>query len=704
MFALKLGFHLEQLEEELVSRTYKPGPLFGFDIPKPAGGSRRLAVPNVRDRVVQAAALEVLQPLFEQAFESESYAYRPGRSYKDAIRRLELLRDEGFTWVVDADIHKYFDEVDHKLLIERVGALIVDQDVLDLIESWISADLLINRKQVPRSKGLPQGSVISPLLANLFLDELDEALLKEGYRLVRYADDFVVLCKSRKRAEKALALTEDVLEDLKLRLHKGKTQVTTFDRGFRFLGSLFVRSMAIPSKIKSKSTDAIPLDEASNPDPNPNAAFAPVQTSRRDVSSSHRDHPIDRTRIEETALGRALFRALDEEGIALADFVAAMDPSPTPNEKVAPVVQTSRRVVSSPREIVHIPRQIDEPRRNVSTFRSTLYIQEQGSWLRFVKERFVVTDGKKYNNKLLSIPAIKVGQVLIFGHCMITPAAMQHCLSEEIPIILLSSRGAYYGQIEATTARDISRQRLQFLHSLDVPCRLRLASQLVNAKLSNLRSLLRRYARRLQNEELAKVARSITRILRKLAQAETLDQIRGYEGSGSAVYFGAFGRLLTASEFDFKGRNRRPPRDPVNALLSFGYTLLFNNIYAMIRLHRMNPYVGMLHEERAGHPALASDLIEEFRFIIDRMVLALCNKRSFTEVDFTVVEGENGGCFLTDDARKRYLRAFEQMMQKPLLKRASRTYSVRQCLDLQVRRYASYLEGKAPYKPFVLSK
>lgn len=347
---------------------------------------------------------------------------------------------------------------------------------------------------------------------------------------------------------------------------------------------------------------------------------------------------------------------------------------------------------------------VETSRRDVSTFRRTLYIQEQGSWLRFVRDRFVVTDGKNYNNKLLSIPALKVGQVLIFGHCMITPAAMQHCLSEEIPITLLSSRGAYFGQIEATTARDVSRQRLQFLHSLDAARRHKLAEQIVTAKLHNLRSLLRRYARRLQDDALVKAARSITRIQRKLVQAETLEQLRGYEGSGSAVYFGVLGRLLTASDFDFNGRNRRPPKDPVNALLSFGYTLLFNNIYAMIRLHRMNPYVGMLHEERAGHPALASDLIEEFRFLIDRLVLARCNKRSFTESDFTVEDGEGGGCFLTDEARKRFLKAFEQLMNKPLLKRAGGSYSVRQCLDLQVRRYAAYLEGTAPYKPFVLSK
>ena len=669
MFALRLERHLDELEEELRARTYEAGPLLAFDIPKPDGGSRRLAVPPVRDRLVQSAALMVLQPLFEKEFESISYAYRPGRSYKDAIDQLALLRDDGYTWVVDADIHAYFDEIDHQLLVERLELIVSDADLVALLRQWIMADMVYQGRRKKRKKGLPQGSVISPLLANLYLDELDEAFLKKGYKIVRFADDFVVLCKSQKRARKALELTDDLLDDLKLRLNEQKTRITTFEEGFRFLGSLFVRSLIVPSKTASKSTDA-------------------VKTNRADEREKRREPP--EIEVQNTAMGRALFRALEEEGVSLADFVEAMDPPELADEPAGTGIQEEDAVKEAPAEMPAA----------THSFRRTLYIQEQGSWLRHVRERFVVTDGKNFNEPLLRIPAVKVDRIVILGHCMITPAALQHCLEAHIPITLLSSRGKYYGQIEGTTARDISRQRLQFLHSLDEPKRRRVAARIVGAKLYNLRSLLRRYARRQKDDQLVKAARRLTQQIRKLSDAENLDQLRGYEGAGSAIYFGVLGRIIQTSDLEFKTRSRRPPRDPVNALLSFGYTLLYYNVYSTIRLHRMNPYVGMLHAERSGHPALASDLIEEFRFVIDRLVIGLCNKRMFTEEDFTITDR---GCFLTDEARKRFLAEFEGIMRKALWdKRTETRLSVRQVIDGQIRNYAAFLEGKEMYEPFLI--
>ena len=319
-----------------------------------------------------------------------------------------------------------------------------------------------------------------------------------------------------------------------------------------------------------------------------------------------------------------------------------------------------------------------------------------------IRGRFVVTDGKAYNKTILSVPAIKVEQVIVFGRCMLTPATIQHCLREDIAVTFLSSQGAYFGQLESTTAANVKRQRLQFLHSLDLEKRIVLAKRIVEAKLYNTRSVLRRYARRTNEAALAKAADELTRLQKKLAGAEQLDQVRGYEGRGSAVYFGVFDQLLERADFGFQGRNRQPPLDPVNAMLSFGYTLLFYNVYALVRLHRLNPYVGVLHEERAGHPALVSDLVEEFRFVVERMVLGLSNQRRFVRSDFYHQEN-GGGCFLTNEARKTFLRAFEKAMRLEVTHPVtSQVLSYRRCIDVQVRSYAAYLEGKGEYEPFVL--
>ena len=268
----------------------------------------------------------------------------------------------------------------------------------------------------------------------------------------------------------------------------------------------------------------------------------------------------------------------------------------------------------------------------------------------------------------------------------------------------MSSQGAYFGQLESTTAANVKRQRLQFLHSLDLEKRIVLAKRIVDAKLYNTRSVLRRYARRTNEAALAQAADELTRLQNKLAHAEQLDQVRGYEGRGSAVYFGVFDQLLERADFGFQGRNRQPPLDPVNAMLSFGYTLLFYNVYALVRVHRLNPYVGVLHEERAGHPALVSDLVEEFRFVVERLVLGLSNQRRLVRTDF--YEREDGpGCFLTDEARKTFLRAFEKAMRQEVTHPVtSQVLSYRRCIDVQVRAYAAYLEGKGEYEPFVLEK
>ncbi len=603
MFALRLDRELALLEEELRARTYSPGPLFAFDIPKPSGGTRRLAVPPVRDRVAQSAALVVLQPLVEAELEHSTFAYRPGRSYKDAIERLRFLRDEGYHWVVDADIHSYFDEIDHVLLLERVARITPDPDLVELIRKWISVDMLFRRERIPRQQGVPQGAVISPMLANLYLDDLDEALEKEGFKLVRYADDFVVLCKRRERADVALDLTEELLEDLELRLNKEKTRVVSFDEGFRFLGSLFVRSLIVPAKNPGKTTDAVPVAPSVSVVP---TDPPPPATPHRDVST-----PVyDRERLEETALGRAFLRALDTEGVTIAEFVDRMTDNPALS---TPSLETPRRGVSIPFEEsdpneestastepsvstdgarLHRGTSTGVSPSSAAAFRRTLYIQEQGAWLRMNAGRFHVTDGKQKHATLLDLPAIKVDQIIVFGRCLITPAAIQYCLRKQIPITLLSAQGQYFGQIDATTAAQVNRQRLQFLHHLDAPARLTIARRIVDAKLYNLRSMLRRYARRLNDAALADAAGRIAQTQRRLTGAETLDQLRGYEGSGSAAYFSVFGRTIAGSGFIFEGRNRQPPRDPVNAMLSFGYTLLYYNIYAMARVHRLNPYVG----------------------------------------------------------------------------------------------------------------
>jgi RNA-directed DNA polymerase len=240
-YRYNLEINLALLGEELRSGRYAPLPLLRLLVAKPDGSPRGLAVPCVRDRVAQAAVLSLIEPIFEAQFEDVSFAYRRGRSVKAAALRIKELRERGYRHLVNADLDAFFDNVDHDLLLAKVSRLIPDDAICTLIRLWVKAEVYDGEKVFVMDKGIPQGTVVSPILANLFLDELDEFLTAQGHRLVRYSDDFVILAKNRPQAEAALEATEEVLTRLRLALDAEDTAITDFETGFKFLGLIFLK-------------------------------------------------------------------------------------------------------------------------------------------------------------------------------------------------------------------------------------------------------------------------------------------------------------------------------------------------------------------------------------------------------------------------------------------------------------------------------
>jgi CRISP-associated protein Cas1 len=235
-FAVGAESRVSRLSHLLREGTYRPGPTRHVEIPKRSSGTRPLHIPPVGDRIVQTSIAAVLQPRLDAEFEDSSFGYRPGRSVLGAVRRIMSHRRDGFSYVVDGDIVRYFEHVPHDRLLERLERAEVDARTIDLIA-------LILECHNSSGSGLPQGSPLSPLLANLFLDDVDEAIEGRGIRLVRFADDFVILCKSEALARGALERMSQLLAERGLALHPEKTRVVPFDQGFRFLGHVFVRSM-----------------------------------------------------------------------------------------------------------------------------------------------------------------------------------------------------------------------------------------------------------------------------------------------------------------------------------------------------------------------------------------------------------------------------------------------------------------------------
>lgn len=239
-FEKNLEQYLVRLHLKLRDGTYKPPPVRRVYIDKADGSKRPLGIPAVADRVVQMATVQVLTPIFEAVFLPCSHGFRKGYSTRTAIVMVEEYRRQGFRWVVDVDFKSYFDTLDHEVLMRKVKERVTDGGILGLIRSWLTAGVMSEGNLTYQTTGTPQGGVISPLLANIYLHSLDLALTKWGYKVVRYADDLVVLCRSQNKAKTALGLLKQLAEgELQLTLHPGKTRITRFYEGFDFLGFTF---------------------------------------------------------------------------------------------------------------------------------------------------------------------------------------------------------------------------------------------------------------------------------------------------------------------------------------------------------------------------------------------------------------------------------------------------------------------------------
>lgn len=522
---------LNHRADQLREGSYQPTTPMLVDLPDGDGSTRRLAIPSPEDRALQRAVLHALTPGLDVFLEDTSFAYRRGLGRHSAARGLALAWSAGFRWAVRADVHRFFDSIDHFELQARLDAYIADAPMVQALMMWV-------RTGAPfEGRGLPTGAPLAPLLANLFLDGFDERITAEGGRLIRYADDFLILTRTRQDADRLHAAAAREAANLQLLLNHEKTQILNLREPFDFLGFNFYRdehwqhSAFHPPRL---------VDELGWTD----ASASPERGFRRAIPAEI-EHPAD------------------DEGIVIAGpgaYRVAID-----------------------------------------------------------RNRLFCGDGAH----TAGIEPDLLGAVILLGEPDIAGSVLTRLATQGVPVFIADASLRQVALLIGETGlENTDAVAAQLRLAADEPRRLALARALVAAKLKN-------YAVFGASLPGKRETKSLTDWLCELAgtcaTVNTIDELLGVEGSAARGWYAALDARLPPG-WSFPGRVAPNAEDPVNVLLNLAFTYLHRWAQLAVKAAGLLPGVGFLHRPRAGHPALASDLMEPFRPIMEAAVLELLRK------------------------------------------------------------------------------
>lgn len=600
---------LAYLREQLLADEYVIPSLHERTLWYEDGSKRLLQVPPFWDRVVQRAVAQVLTPALDALMYTGSFGFRRGRSRHSATQMIQKAYREGYRWVLESDVDDFFPNIQWTRLYTRLLAFFGDDAVVDLVMGWMTANLDGKEREI----GLPLGSPLSPVLANIMLDDFDSDLEHAGLLLVRFADDFVVLTKTEKEAEAAKSVVIESLAEVGLKINVDKTGVRSFAQGFRFLGYMFVNSLAV------------------------------------DVGG-------EKKKISDAGASR------------LGSYAGAREPEPAVrNELVMGVGE-------------------------LGEMGTMVFVTGVANVVSTLDERLKVTSAAESKNIVdFSWPWHSIQAVLLLGPQHITTPALRAAMQHKVPVHFANQEGFYQGCTwnGAAGAEDSRLWLAQVVWFGQEDNQLKAARLLVAARLRHQREVLRlRNLHHRFDDEL----KQLGKLVEQSKVVMDLNSLLGIEGHGAKVYFQALQQLLPAW-VGFEGRKRKPPPDPFNVLLSIGYTMLFAHVETVIRMNGLLPWVGLYHKPHGNHAVLASDLMEPFRHLVERVALNAIVKKKLVATDFFALD--NHGCRLKNEARRRYLALLSERFETPFrslhLKDSEKLY---EHLQWQVQSLRFWMLGK----------
>lgn len=644
---------LQVLAESLARAAYRPGTVRPFLLAKKnRDGFRRLGLLCVADRIVQSALGMVIGPILEHMFENSSHGYRPGRSVQSAARQISALYRDGYSHVVEADIRSYFDTVPHEPLLAILQRHFPDPRLIRLFRQWLSLSHEAER-------GLVQGAPISPLLANLYLDDLDEAFDGHGARIVRFADDFVILTRSRNKAERVLHELQGVLAERGLELHPGKSGITDFDHGFAFLGKRFLKSFVM-DKGASLDQDDWDRDLA---EAIPAATDLSVHTPMQ--SRQFRDNEFDR------------LEAIPSRPTNLPQ------PPPSGKQKV-------------------------DGLRPLSPRTRTLHLVSNGKRLNARDSSFTIEEA---GQEIWLCGANKIDRIDLGPNARFTEAALRFALETRTPVRWTDGYGRTVGHCDARPAANARRHLDQAEHIIDARKSLTLARDFVRGKIVNQGQVIKRWRNnnriktrdgdeeRQRKTRVREIAEPLILQLRILAgrvdRKPGLSGLLALEGEASKKFLEMFRAALIG--WTMGKRQRQPAPDAVNAVLNWLSHMLTRDVGIMIDRHGLHSGFSHLHACQDGRDSLAFDLMEEFRPpVVEAMALTLFNGVLSPEHFFCPSNEETR---ITSGGAKHIINNYEQWMTRERLSHPElqTKTSWRGLIEAQVMRYVRHVENGEPY-------
>jgi group II intron reverse transcriptase/maturase/CRISPR-associated endonuclease Cas1 len=534
----------KRIVQDIVTGCYRPSPNTGFLVAKHDGTERLCEQLPIRDLVVQSYILKTINTEFERILEPDAIGFRKGVSRDQAIAMVRSAVDDGYEFVIESDIEDFFPSVDLNHLQQLLERYIPGKDALlrELLAMVIKNGYLLNGRYHERARGLAQGSPLSPLLANLYLDSFDEAVQGWNVRMIRYADDFIILVRTREQAEEVLSQTETFLSDIGLKLKKAKTAVRHVSEGFTFLG------------------------------------------------------------IE--------FR--NNEAIICSD------------------------------EDLHLNKK-------------TLYVTEPFTFLSVEADTLTI---KLRGEVIESIPMRRISEIIAMERAVLSTALLRKCANDGIPLTLTFGSGYHAATIRPDSKKfyDVAFLQAQKHAAMSETELLAIAKEFAAGKLRSFETLFRQRP----PDTAHPFADELGRVRDNMYGAADLNELRGHEGAASKKIFAMMNTLVDEPAFRLKKRERRS-KEPMNALLNFGFYLLFTRINAIVRSLGLNPYLGFLHSPENNYESLVADIEELFRARVCRIIIRLVNLKSITASDF---EERENMLHISHEARKKFLAQFETELMR----------------------------------------